>query len=145
MSDTHAGWNQQIIDQFRANDGTVSSPPFGRSLVLLHHIGAKTGTTRIAPVMGIPQGDGTWLIAASKAGAPENPGWYHNLLAHPDIVIEAPGEGVVAVHAEELTGQARDDGWAQFTRRSPGFRQYEQKTARTIPVLALRRRTEDAA
>ena len=140
MSDPHANWNQQIIDQFRANDGLVESPPFGRALVLLHHIGAKSGTERIAPVRAIPQGDG-WLIAASKGGAPENPAWYHNLLAHPDVAIEVPGEtALVPVHAEELTGQARDAAWAQFKSASQGFRDYEQKTSRTIPVLVLHRR-----
>lgn len=140
MSDPHANWNQQIIDQFRTNDGLVESPPFGRGLVLLHHLGAKSGTERVAPVRGIPEGDG-WLIAASKGGAPENPGWYHNLLAHPDVSIEVPGEAeLVPVHAEELKGAARDAAWERFKASSQGFRDYEKKTSRTIPVLRLRRR-----
>ncbi|QAY59626.1 nitroreductase family deazaflavin-dependent oxidoreductase [Microbacterium protaetiae] len=133
-------WTQRIIDEFRANDGTVTSAPFGRSLVLLHHTGAKSGTARVTPVMGIRVDDDTWLIAASKAGAPDNPGWYHNLLAHPDVTIEAPGEGEVAVHATQLKDAARDEAWARFTTRSPGFTAYQQKTTRIIPVLALRRR-----
>lgn len=140
MSDPHANWNQQIIDQFRAHDGLVESPPFGRALVLLHHVGAKSGAERIAPVRAIPEGDG-WLIAASKGGAPENPAWYHNLLAHPDVTIEVPGEAdLVAVRAEELKGQARDAAWQKFTAASQGFRDYEQKTSRIIPVLFLHRR-----
>jgi len=140
MSDPHADWNQKIIDQFRANDGLVESPPFGRALVLLHHLGAKSGTERIAPVRAIPDGDG-WLIAASKGGAPENPGWYHNLLAYPDVSIEVPGEAdLIPVRAEELKGKARDDAWEQFKAASQGFRDYEQKTSRVIPVLVLHRR-----
>lgn len=139
MTNTHGGWNDQIIAEFRANGGDVSSRGFGRNLVLVHHIGAKSGTERVAPVMGIHADADTWLIAASKAGAPENPSWYHNLRAHPDVFIETPDEGTVPVHAEALTGADRDAAWARFTAISPGFRQYEQKTTRTIPVLALRR------
>lgn len=135
-----SSWNQPIIDEFRANDGLVETRGFGRSLVLVHHVGAKSGTVRIAPVMAIHPDDDTWWIAASKAGAPEHPAWFHNLAAHPDVVIEVPGEGEVAVRAEELTGHDRDVAWARFVERSPAFGQYEQKTTRTIPVVALRRR-----
>ncbi len=135
-----SSWNQPIIDEFRANNGLVESRGFGRSLVLVHHIGAKSGVERIAPVMAIPADDGTWWVAASKAGAPDNPAWFHNLLAHPDIVIEVPGEGEVPVRATPLEGAERDAAWQRFVERSPAFGQYEQRTARTIPVVALRRR-----
>lgn len=135
-----SSWNQPIIDEFRAHDGLVQSRGFGRSLVLVHHIGAKTGAERVAPVMAIHPDEDTWWIAASKAGAPEHPAWYHNLLAHPDTVIEVPGEGEVPVHAAPLEGAERDAAWQQFVQRSPAFGQYEQRTARTIPVVALRRR-----
>jgi deazaflavin-dependent oxidoreductase (nitroreductase family) len=140
MAERSGDWNQNVIDEFRANDGTVSTAGFGRALVLLHHVGAKSGQERVAPVMGIRQDPDTWLVAASKAGAPENPAWFHNLKAHPDVSIEVPGEGTVAVRARELTGDERDAGWAQFTARSPGFKQYEERTSRTIPVVALARR-----
>lgn len=134
-----ADFNQHIVDEFRANQGTVETAGFGRSLVLLHHRGAQSGTERVSPVMGIPS-DGGWFIAASKGGAPENPAWFHNLLVHPDTVIETPDEGEVAVHAVELRGAERDAAWALFTTRSPGFAEYERRTSRTIPVLELRRR-----
>lgn len=74
------------------------------------------------------------------ASASQNPGWYHNLLAHPDVVIEASSDGTVSVRAEELTGAVRDAAWARSTALSPGFQRHEQLTTRTIPVLALRRR-----
>ena len=138
MSNQYANWNEQVIDTFRANGGEV--PNFGRGLVLVHHTGAKTGAARISPVMSIRDDGDTWLIAASKAGAPENPAWYHNLLAHPDVEIETPDDGVVPVRASELLGAERDAAWSRFTTLSPGFQQYELKTSRTIPVLALRRR-----
>lgn len=132
--------NRRIIEEFRSTGGTVTSRPFGRSLVLVHHVGAKSGTERVNPVMHIRQDVDTWLIAASKAGMPENPAWYHNLLAHPDTVIETPDDGIVPVHVVDLKGEERDAAWARFTAISPGFRSYEQRTTRTIPVLALKRR-----
>jgi len=130
-------FNDQIIDEFRANDGEVNR--FGSGLVLIHHIGAKSGVERVSPAMSIRRDADTWLVAASKAGAPENPAWYHNLLANPDVIIEAAGEGEVAVHVTDLRGQDRDAAWAQFTAISPGFRQYETMTTRVIPVLELTR------
>ena len=135
-------FNDAIIEEFRANGGDVSARGFGRGLVLLHHIGARSGTERVSPVMSIRDGDDTWLVAASKAGAPENPAWYHNLRAHPDATIETADDGVVPVRAVALEGPERDTAWARFTAMSDGFRQYEQRTSRTIPVLALHRRAE---
>jgi deazaflavin-dependent oxidoreductase (nitroreductase family) len=129
-------FNQQIIDEFRANGGTVETMGFGRSLVLVHALGAKSGQERINPVANILQPDGSRLIAASKGGAPDNPAWYHNLLAHPDVTIETP-DGVEKVHVTELQGEERDAGWKQFTQMSDGFKSYESKTDRVIPVLRL--------
>jgi len=134
-----ADFNQGIIDEFRANGGTVETAGFGRSLVLLHHRGAISGAERVSPVMGIPSEAG-WLIAASKGGAPDNPAWFHNLIAHPEVTIETPDEGEVAVRAVQLQGAERDAAWALFVSRSPGFAEYERRTDRVIPVLELRRR-----
>lgn len=132
-------WNQQIIDEFRSNGGTVTTMGFGRDLVLLHHIGAKSGAERVTPVMALRPGDGVWLIAASKGGAPTNPAWFHNLVAHPDVEIEDPDEGTVRVRAEVLEGEQRDKVWKVFTEASEGFASYEKKTDRVIPVIVLRR------
>ncbi|GGR41281.1 deazaflavin-dependent oxidoreductase (nitroreductase family) [Nocardioides luteus] len=140
MSESYKDWNQAIIDEFRSNDGNVTSVPFGRGLVLVHHVGRKSGVERVSPVAHIRQDDDTWLIAASKAGAPENPAWYHNLLANPETKIETPDDGVVEVEVSELTGAERDAAWERFKEMSPGFADYEKKTDRVIPVLALRRR-----
>ncbi|WP_456788723.1 nitroreductase/quinone reductase family protein [Cellulomonas sp. P5_C5] len=133
-------WNQQIIDEFRTNGGDVHTNGFGKGLVLLHHRGARTGVERISPVAGIRVDQDTWLAAASKGGAPDNPAWFHNLLAHPDVEIETPDDGTVPVRATELVGAERDEAWTLFTARSEGFRSYEQRTTRTIPVLQLTRR-----
>ncbi len=133
-------WNQNIIDEFRANDGTVTTMGFGRGLVLLHHKGARTGTERVSPVAAIHSDDDTWLVAASKAGAPDNPDWFHNLRAHAEVSVETPDDGTVDVTARVLEGAERDEAWARFTAMSDGFAAYEQKTSRTIPVIALTRR-----
>ncbi|WP_299056651.1 nitroreductase/quinone reductase family protein [uncultured Nocardioides sp.] len=133
-------FNSQVIAEFRENGGTVTTAGFGRSLVLVHHVGARSGTERVTPLVPVRDGADTWLIAASKAGAPDNPDWYHNLLAHPDVEIETPDDGTVAVHVTELTGADRDAAWERFKEMSDGFRSYEEKTDRVIPVLALRRR-----
>ena len=124
MSDYDA-WTQQIIDTFRSNNGMV--PQFGRDLVLLHHVGARTGTARISPVMSFRTADDGWLIVASKGGRPENPAWFHNLKAHPDIQIEAADDGLVDVHATELTPEERiaaralcDASFGVLLMRSPG-------------------------
>lgn len=140
MANSPSSWNDQVIAEFHANNGAVAR--FGRDLVLIHHIGAKTGAERIAPARAIRDDPDSWLVAASKGGAPENPAWYYNLVANPDVRIETPDDGTVAVRAEVLRGAERDAAWERFKEASPGFRDYEQKTSRTIPVLVLRRRTE---
>lgn len=131
-------WNAAIIEQFRANDGVVER--FGDTLVLLHTVGAKSGKPHLVPVMGIRQPDGSWLVAATWAGSDRNPPWYYNLLAHPDIQLEAVVDGhaaTVSVQAAELQGGERDAAWGQFTATSVGFGSYEAKTDRRFPVLRL--------
>ena len=134
-----ADWNQQVIEEFRANGGTVETMGFGRGLVLVHHLGARSGQERINPVANIRLADGARLIAASAAGADKNPDWYHNLLAHPDVTIETP-DGEEQVHVTDLEGTERDAAWARFKAMSDGFRAYEEKTDRVIPVLKLTQR-----
>lgn len=135
-----SSFNDQIIAEFRENNGTVTAHGFGDALILVHHVGAKSGAERVSPLMAIPEGDG-WLIAASAAGAESHPGWFHNLVASPDTTVEARVDGTVesvAVAASVLTGEARDEAWSRFTSRSPGFAAYEEKAGdRTIPVLLL--------
>ena len=90
-------FNAQIIDEFRSNEGHVGGNFDGAPLLLLHHRGAKSGTERVSPVMYQQVGKDL-AVFASKAGAPTNPDWYYNLIAHPDTVVEAgdgdcPGRG----------------------------------------------------
>lgn len=133
-------FNAMVLAEFREKNGVVTdAAPFGDNLVVLHTIGARSGATRVNPLFGLPDGDG-WLVAASKAGAPDNPDWYYNLLAHPDITLET-GDGTSIsshdVHVTDLEGADRDAAWAKFKEASDGFKEYEAMTTRTIPVLRL--------
>jgi deazaflavin-dependent oxidoreductase (nitroreductase family) len=83
-------WNTSIIEEFRANEGKVGGQFEGASLILIHHIGAKSGTERVTPVGCFPQPDGRFAIIASDGGAPTNPDRYYNLKAHPEINVGFP-------------------------------------------------------
>ena len=131
-------WNQKIIEEFRANGGKVGGPFEGATMILVHHIGARSGTERVTPLVTFPQDDGRYVIIASKAGAPTNPDWYHNLKAHPEVDVEV-GTETFPVEVVELTGAEREAVWSEVKAASPGFAGYEEKTTRTIPVLQLTR------
>ncbi|MGZ6866971.1 MAG: nitroreductase/quinone reductase family protein, partial [Blastococcus sp.] len=139
MSTSPADFNAQIIEQFRANEGRVGGIFEGSSLLLLHHTGAKSGTSRINPLGYLSDG-GRYVVFASKAGAPTNPDWYYNLTAAGEAEVEV-GTERYPVTVTEMTGAERDRVFAEQARRYPGFAGYEEKTAgvRTIPVLALGR------
>jgi deazaflavin-dependent oxidoreductase (nitroreductase family) len=128
-------YNQRIIDEFRANAGKPPSWSGSSPLILLHHRGARSGAERVNPVAYLDD-DGRYVIFASKAGAPTNPDWYHNLKAHPDTTIEV-GSDTVAVTAAEATGEERGRLFAAQAQRSPQFAEYQEKTDRVIPVIVL--------
>ena len=130
-------WNQTIIDEFRANEGKVGGQFDGAPVLLLHHTGARSGTVRVSPLMYQPVGD-TYAIFASKAGAPTNPDWYHNLVANPRASIEV-GTETVDVTARVTDAVERGPIWTAQKQNYPGFAGYEQNTTRQIPVLLLER------
>jgi deazaflavin-dependent oxidoreductase (nitroreductase family) len=132
-------WNQQVIDEFRANEGRVGGPFEGAPILLLHHTGAKSGKTRVNPLMYLADGD-RLLIFGSKGGAPTNPDWFHNLRANPAATVEV-GTDKFAVEAEELTGEERDRMFARQAGLYPTFGSYQANTGRTIPVVALKRKS----
>ena len=138
MSDAANDWNAGVIEEFRANDGKVGGPFEGAPMVLVHHRGAKTGTERVTPLMCQVEGERIFIFA-SKAGAPDNPDWYHNLLANPDATIEFGSDRDIGVRVVELTGEERNRVWERQKREWPQFAEYEEKTDRTIPVLELQR------
>jgi deazaflavin-dependent oxidoreductase (nitroreductase family) len=130
-------WNKEIIEEFRSNDGSVGGHFEGRPLLLLHHKGARTGTTRVSPLMYQTVGGGDFAVFASKGGADTNPDWFHNLRANPEATIEVSGD-TVHVEARVIEGKERDEIWDRQKREYPQFADYEEKTARDqIPVVVL--------
>ncbi|MGN6868992.1 MAG: nitroreductase family deazaflavin-dependent oxidoreductase [Solirubrobacteraceae bacterium] len=135
MSTSPQDFNARIIEEFRANEGRVGGMFEGSTLLLLHHVGAKSGKDRINPLAYNRDGD-RYVVFASKAGAPTNPDWYHNLKAHPDVRIEV-GTDTIEARAEEATGEERDRLFGAQAERSPQFAEYQSKTERVIPVMVL--------
>jgi deazaflavin-dependent oxidoreductase (nitroreductase family) len=135
MSTSMNDFNQRVIEEFHANGGSVGEPFEGMTLLLLHHTGAKTGTSRINPLAYLAD-DGRYVIFASKGGAPTNPDWYHNLKANPKVQIEVGTDTFDAV-ASEATGEERDRLYDAQKDLVSSFSDYEQKTDRLIPVIVL--------
>lgn len=129
-------WNDNIIDEFRDNEGVVEGVFEGKPILLLHHKGARTGTERVNPLMYQRVGD-AYAIFASKAGADTNPDWFHNLKAHPEVTIEV-GTDKVDVRARVAEGDEHETIWDRQKRDFPQFAEYEEKTSRDqIPVIVL--------
>lgn len=137
MSDVN-DHNRAIIEEFHANAGKVGGPFENTPILLLHHLGARSGTERVNPLAYRRDGE-AFVIFASKAGAPTNPDWYHNLLAHPDATIEV-GTETIPVRARVAEGEERERLWSAQKIDAPGFADYESRTERQIPVVVLERR-----
>ena len=129
--------NKEIIEEFRANEGRVGGMFEGAMLLLLDHLGAKSGTERVNPLMCRIEGD-SWVVFASKAGAPTNPDWYYNLLANSATTIEI-GTETVAVTARVAEGAERTRIWEATKAETPMFAEHEEKSGRQIPVIVLER------
>jgi deazaflavin-dependent oxidoreductase (nitroreductase family) len=129
--------NLGIIQEFRANGGKVGGPFAGRTLLLLHTIGAKSGQARINPVAFVNEGD-RLVIIASKGGAPTNPDWFYNVLANPLVTVETGNEQFKA-RATVAAEPERTRLYDQMVAMMPGFAEYQRKTTRTIPVIILTR------
>jgi deazaflavin-dependent oxidoreductase (nitroreductase family) len=130
-----SSFNDQIIEEFRANGGKVGGNFEGSPVLLLHTTGAKSGLPRVSPVMyqSVPGG---YAVFATKGGAPDNPDWYHNLLAHPKVRAEI-GTGTEDLVARVAEGDEREQIWTVQKDTYPGFAGYERKTSRLIPVVIL--------
>jgi deazaflavin-dependent oxidoreductase (nitroreductase family) len=130
-------FHESIIEEFRANGGVVTRPYPDSALVLVTMRGARTGRQRTLPLEYFEL-DGVLHISATASGAPDNPAWYHNLIANPQVTVEYGTETFEAV-ARELPPVERDRAWRTLVGRKPRFAEYEQKTDRMIPVFALDR------
>ncbi len=128
-------WNTEVIEEFRANDGKVGGYFAKMNLLLLHTTGAKSGKPRLNPVAYTRDGD-RFVVIASKGGAPDNPAWYHNLVANPQVRVEVGTESfdALATVAEE---PERTRLFDQMAAIYPGFADYQKKTERVIPVVTL--------
>ena len=129
--------NQAVMEEFRTNAGKVGGYFAGKTLLLLHTIGAKSGQERVNPTAYVQDGD-QLVIIASKGGAPDNPGWYYNLLAHPRVTVEVGTEKFQAT-AAVATEPERTRLYDKMIDMMPGFAEYRRKTSRVIPVIALTR------
>jgi deazaflavin-dependent oxidoreductase (nitroreductase family) len=130
-------FNRLLIEEFRTNGGKVTGQFADRPLMLLTTTGAKSGRPYTTPVVYTKDGDG-FVVIASKGGAPTNPDWYHNLVAHPAATIELPAERFQA-KARLTAGEERDRLYDNQAREMPNFAEYQQKTTRRIPVFVLER------
>ncbi len=139
MTDAYNDWNRKVIEEFRSNGGRVGGQFEGAPILLLTTTGARSGQAHTSPMMYLAEGDRTFVFA-SKAGAPTNPDWYHNLKANPSVTVEI-GSQTLSARAEEVVGPERDRIYAQQSRLYPGFAEYQEKTTRTIPVVELVRTT----
>lgn len=127
-------WNSKVIEEFRANEGNVAA--FAQQpLLLLTHTGAKTGKQRTNPLATFRDGD-RYVVVASKGGAPTNPDWYYNLLANPQASIEV-GTEALEVTAEPADPGERERLWEMVIEQNPGFKDYQDKSGRTIPLVIL--------
>ena len=130
-------WNRQTIEEFRENGGKVGGFWEGKPLLLLTTTGAKSGQRHTNPMMYLADGN-RLLVFASKRGAPTNPDWYHNLVAHPEVTVEVGTETYEAT-ATVLNGEERDRLYARQAELYPQFGEYQANTTRKIPVIALER------
>jgi deazaflavin-dependent oxidoreductase (nitroreductase family) len=128
--------NRRVVEEFRANGGKL---PHG-DVILLTIKGAKTGQPRVYPLVSVPYGD-NYLAVASKGGAPKNPQWYYNLVAHPDITVEVGNEKFEAT-ARLLAGDERAQAFTKAVEVFPNYAEYQKNTAREIPVFLLERNTK---
>ncbi len=129
--------NRSVIDEFRANAGKVGGQMANMPLLLLGTTGARSGQPRTNPLACFEDGD-RLLVVASYAGNARHPPWYHNLKANPEVTVEFGAETFRA-RASELPEPARTDAWQRIAAALPVFAEYQSRTERRIPVIALER------
>jgi deazaflavin-dependent oxidoreductase (nitroreductase family) len=128
--------NQKIIEEFRANAGEVAQFA-GTPLLLLITRGAKSGDIRTSPLVYLADGD-RFVVFGANGGRPAHPGWYHNVLADPGVVVEV-GSSRFEATAAVATGEERERLWGLQAERSPTFEGFAARAGRPIPVVVLTR------
>ena len=127
---------RRLLAEFRATGGRVSGALAGTPLLLLHHVGRRTGTRRVTPLAYSCHSGGRLVVVATNGGAATHPAWLHNLRACPDIAIEV-GADTITVRASEADGREREELWAEVVQQYPDVGQFASQTRRTIPVVVL--------
>lgn len=139
MSEERQALNRPVIEEFRANGGVLGGRYEGVLLLLLHHTGAKSGGAYISPLAYIPDGP-NWAIVAANGGRPNHPGWYHNLVANPETVIEV-GASTLPVSARLAVGDEHAALTRRFSTESKFYNVFAGQTGREIPVFVLEPRS----
>lgn len=129
--------NPPVIEEFRSKGGKVGGQLTGKPLLLLHTIGARSHQPRVIPLGYMKDGD-AFVIIASKGGAPTNPDWYHNLLAHPEVELEVDTERFKA-RATFPEREERDRLFANFLKQEPVLDQYQKNASRLFPLVLLKK------
>lgn len=123
------------VERFEASAGAEANTLMGKPIIVLTSVGARSGKLRKTPLMRVEH-EGSYAVVASKGGAPENPTWYHNLLANPQVELQdGPVKRDYVAH--EATGSERDLWWRRAVEAWPDYAGYQEKTDRLIPVLVL--------
>jgi deazaflavin-dependent oxidoreductase (nitroreductase family) len=130
-----AGWARKQAERYEASDGAEASDLRGRPIIVLTSVGAKSGKLRKTALMRVEH-DGLYAVVASMGGAPNNPVWYHNLKANPQVELQ-DGPTTRDYRARELTGPERDAWWARAVEAWPDYAKYQTRTDRLIPVFVL--------
>lgn len=132
-------WDRQIIEEFRASRGNVGGQLAGVPLLLLTTTGAKSGQERTCPLVYLPEGGHIYVFAGNR-GAPTNPGWYHNLVAHPDVTVDLGTEKFEA-RAIVVTDSAECDRLGRIqVQKIPALAELQAKLTRKVPVVLLERK-----
>jgi deazaflavin-dependent oxidoreductase (nitroreductase family) len=137
MGTSFQDFNRNLIQDIRAHGKATSGPFLGKEVLVLTTKGAKSGEVRETPLVYTRDGD-KMVIVASKGGAPTHPSWYHNLVKHPEVTVEA-GKQKFQARAKVMDGDEYERLYSQHADINPGFHEYRQKTTRKIPVIVLER------
>src|SRR3954462_2841273 len=131
-------FNAKVVEGFRARGGYVEGPLTDFALMLVHHIGARSGVERVLPLAYFSLPDRGWIIIASNGGSRTHPAWYYNLKANPKVAVEL-GTETFRVVAKELDAAARSLMWPTIVEQSPRAGEFQKTIPRTIPVFVLTR------
>ncbi len=132
-------WDRQVIEEFRSNGGEVGGPLAGAPVLLLTTTGAKSGQKRVSPLVYLAEGGRIYIFAGNR-GAPTNPAWYHNLVAHPDVTVEL-GKETFEARAVVLDDEEGERVGRIQIQRIPALAELQAKITRKVPAVLLERKS----